>query len=76
VAAEFILQVNHITGEGMAVYLIGFLLLVVLAYLVVLAVAASQVAVAEKNSSRPPAAGEDRLLSMVVAEGGYDGHEA
>jgi hypothetical protein len=57
----------------MAVYLIGFLLLVVLAYLMVLAVAASQVAVAEEDCPRPPAAGENRLLPVVVAEGGYDG---
>jgi len=49
------------------------LLPVVLAYLVILAVAASQVAVAEKDCPRPAAAGEDRLLPVVVAEGGYDG---
>lgn len=41
VAAKLVLEVEHITGERLAVYLVGFLFLMVLAYLVVLAVAAS-----------------------------------
>ena len=56
-AAEFILEVKHITGERSAIYLVGFLLLVVLAYLVVLAVTASEVAVAEEDCPRTPVAG-------------------
>jgi hypothetical protein len=72
--AEFILEVNHITGEGTAVYLIIFLLPVVLAYVVVLAVITSQVAVTEKDCSRSTATGENWLFPMVVAERSYDGH--
>ena len=64
---------QHMPGEGMAVRLIGFLPLPVLAYLVVLAVATAQIAVAEEYRPRPAATGQNRFLSMVVADRGYYG---
>jgi hypothetical protein len=57
-------------GEGMAVRLVGLLNLMILAYLMVLAIATAQVAVAEEDCPRPASAGEHRLLSVVVTDRG------
>ena len=48
VAAELILKVEHVFRQGMAVHLLGFLFLPALAYLVVLAIDTSHIAVAEE----------------------------
>jgi hypothetical protein len=64
---------EHITGNGMAVCFVVFLFLMILAYLVVLAIAAPQVTVTEKYRSRPTATGKNRLLPAMLAERGYDG---
>jgi hypothetical protein len=60
----------------MAVYLISFLFFVVLAYVVVLAIVAPQIAITEKDCPRSTAAGEDWLFPMVIADRSYDGYVA
>jgi hypothetical protein len=49
VAACSVLEIEHLLGQGAAVHFIGLLLSPVLAYLVVLAVNASHIAVAEEH---------------------------
>jgi len=67
-AIQRILEVEHVFSKGTAICLIGFLSLPVLAYLMVLAINTAQVAVTKEYCPRPPAAGENRFLSVVVAE--------
>ena len=53
VAAQFILKVEHLFSQGVTVRFIRSLLFPVLAYLVVLTVNASHIAVAKEHCPRP-----------------------
>ena len=68
VAAQFILKVEHLFSQGVAVYFIGFLLSPVLAYLVVLTIDASHIAIAKENRPRPPGPGNSWLLTVMGAD--------
>jgi hypothetical protein len=68
VAAQSVLKVEHLFSQGAAVHLIGFLLFPVLAYLVVLTINASHIAIAQENRPRPSGPGNSRLLTVMSAD--------
>ena len=67
-AAQFILKVEHLFSQGMAVHLIGFLLFPVLAYLVVLTINASHIAIAKENRPRTSGPRNSWLLTLMSAD--------
>jgi len=68
VAAQFILKVEYPLSHGVAVHFPGFLFFPVLAYLVVLTVNASHVAIAEENRPRPSGPRNSWLLAMMSTD--------
>ena len=68
VAAQSILKVEHPFRQGVAVHFLRFLFFPVLAYLVVLTINASHIAVAEEDRPRPSGPGNSRLLTVMGAD--------
>lgn len=67
VTAEVILKIKHPSGKGFEVNFVPLLVGGVLAYLVVLAIDASHVAVAEEDCPGATRARQDRFLAVVGA---------
>jgi hypothetical protein len=64
-ASHLVLKIEHLFGQFREGHLFGLLLPPILAYLVVLAIDASHVAVAEEDRPRALAARDGGLLTMV-----------
>jgi hypothetical protein len=72
-ATQFILKIEHLFSKFREIHLLGLLLLPVLAYLVVLAIDAPHVAVAEEHCARSLGSRYSGFLTMVSTDGGYYG---
>ena len=71
VAFEPVLQGKHMSCKSLYVHLVQALFLVILAYLVILAINAAQVAIAKKNGARTPPPREGWLLPVMGTERSY-----
>ena len=72
-AVELVLEIEHGFGQPVGIDRLRTLRPPVLAYLVVLAINAAHIAVAEEDGPRPPAAGNNRFFTVVGAYRGDDG---